>query len=177
MRLSSNASKICYNSALHSSPYHSHLLPHVLFSSFSRQIIQFLPLRKKTPPVLNPKSDRNKFCCLNLTFFFLFLDCRLIEVLKSEQEMEKYVKDYRNTPQHINPIIWQIHFSVPARNRMGILNDIFERFLARIKMLYCFLPLDMVLGKVYRMLNVPFTNASCRKSPISNVVNLTQFRK
>lgn len=59
-------------------------------------------------------------------------------------------------PKEIDYRIWKIHFRAPKKKQMGIINLYFDRLLAKKKIVFNYMPHEMLLARVYKMLNIPY---------------------
>lgn len=103
---------------------------------------------------------------LVISWFVYFPENTLLKILQNEEKMEEYLQESGDKPLSIDPIIWQVHLSAPAKKRMPILNRIFQELLKKYSLVFSFLPDHMVLAKVYKILNIPFNVISSKTSMI-----------
>lgn len=106
-------------------------------------------------------------CLSNLCI--LQLEHTLLKILQDEDKMEEYLQQFGENPSSIDPIIWQVHFSAPAKKRMPVLSQFFQHLVKKYSLVYSFLPDHMVLAKVYKTLNVPYNVHSSKTSTVDLV--------
>lgn len=102
----------------------------------------------------------SRFMCYMLWYLsfscIFYADREFIELLKSEEKMRIYLQQYEKELHKIDSRIWQVHVSVPKKKQMPVINSFIQKIVAKQKIAYSFLPMPMILAKVYRNLKIPY---------------------
>ena len=92
----------------------------------------------------------------DFSHYLYSLDQELVFVIESERAMERYLERHGQNPRDIDHRIWLIHFRATKKKQMGVLNLYFDQLLAQKKILYSYMPHEMLLANVYRTLKIPY---------------------
>lgn len=78
-------------------------------------------------------------------------------MLNKDEFIQYITQQYndKNVCTRLHPIIWAIHFNIPKRQRLQILENILHQNMIYIRTHYNFLPENQIVGKTYKILGIP----------------------